>query len=52
MKNIIFLVIGIILFTLGGYQNTIYEEKSLIVKATVTDIKTKEEKETKPQIRL
>ena len=43
MKNIIFLVIGIILFTLGGYQNTIYEEKSLIVKATVTDIKTKED---------
>ena len=40
MKNIIWLIIGLILFGLGGYQNTQYEEHSLLVTATITDIKT------------
>lgn len=42
-RNIIFLCIGIILFALGGYQNIQYEEHSLLVDATVTDIKTEED---------
>ncbi len=42
-RNIIFLCIGLILFILGGYQNIQYEEHSLLVDATVTDIETEED---------
>lgn len=47
-KNIIFLIVGIILFSLGGYQNIQYEEKSLTVKATITNIKTKDDTDDGP----
>lgn len=39
-KHIILLIIGIILFSLGGYQNIQYEEHSLVVNATITNIET------------
>ncbi len=42
-RNLIFLIIGLILFALGGYQNIQYEEHSLLVDATVTDIKSKDD---------
>ena len=38
--HIILLIIGIVLFFLGGYQNVQYEEHSLLVNATITEIKT------------
>ena len=47
-KNIVWLVVGIILFSLGGYQNIQYEEKSLLVNATITDIKTVDDTDDGP----
>ncbi len=42
-KNTVFLIIGIIVFLLGMYQNFQYEENSLIVEATVTRTEIKED---------
>ncbi len=42
-KHIIILVVGLTLFFLGVCQNFKYEEQSLKVKATITDIKTKDD---------
>lgn len=39
-KYTILLIIGIVIFVLGGYQNIQYEDHSLVVAATITDIKT------------
>ena len=47
-KNAIFLIIGIILFILGGYQNIQYEENSLTVPATVTNVKTRDDTDGGP----
>ena len=47
-KNIVWLLIGLILLALGGYQNTQYEENSLLVSATITDIKTVEDTDDGP----
>ncbi len=47
-KNIVWLFVGLILFALGGYQNTQYEDNSLLVSATITDIKTKDDTDDGP----
>ena len=47
-KHIILLIVGIILFSLGIYQNIQYEEKSLLVSATITDIKTEDDTDDGP----
>lgn len=48
MKNLIFLIVGIIMFSLGAYQNTQYEENSLIVMATITHVETTDETDDGP----
>lgn len=40
-RNFIFLIVGIVVLSLGFYQNTKYEEGSVIVNAVVTRIETK-----------
>lgn len=47
-KHIIILIIGIVVFGMGIYQNTQYEENSLMVTATITDIKTVDETDEGP----
>ena len=47
-KNKIWLIIGIIIFILGSYQNTQYEEHSLIVDATITRVKTVDDTDDGP----
>lgn len=47
-KNIIWLIVGIVVFVMGSYQNIQYEENSLIVSATVTDVKTTDETDDGP----
>ena len=42
-KHMIILIVGLVLFFLGAYQNYKYEEQSLKVKATITDIETKDD---------
>lgn len=44
-KNTLWLIIGIIVFVLGAYQNSIYENESAKVKAVITDIKTRDDSE-------
>lgn len=39
-KQIIILIVGIVMFALGGYQNIQYEEHSLVIDAVITDIET------------
>ena len=41
----LWLIIGIILFVLGGYQNNFYKNESVQVKAVIKDIKTDEDYE-------
>ena len=41
-RNLIFLIVGVVLFTVGLCLNLRYEETSIVVQATVTDIDTKE----------
>lgn len=45
---VILLILGIILFLLGSYQNDVYENGSLQVQATVTDIRTTDETDDGP----
>ncbi|MBR5570744.1 MAG: hypothetical protein IKW10_07635 [Oscillospiraceae bacterium] len=42
-KNRLWLIIGIIIFVLGLYQNNIYENESVKVKAVITDIKVEDD---------
>ena len=47
-KNTIWLIIGIIIFIMGAYQNTQYEEHSLNVEATITRVKTVDDTDDGP----
>ena len=42
-KNVIWLLVGILLFTLGLFQNIKYEEGSIKVDAEITRIKTRDD---------
>lgn len=42
-KSVIILIVGLVVFFLGVYQNYQYEEQSLKVKATITDIETEDD---------
>ena len=41
-RNIVWLIVGIVVFSLGLYQFWQYEENSLEVSAVITDIKSRE----------
>ena len=47
-KSIIFLIVGIILLSIGYYQNTKYEKKSIVVNATITRIKSVDDTDDGP----
>ena len=47
-KNTIWLIVGIVLFIMGSYQNTQYEEHSLTVSATITSVKTVDDTDDGP----
>ena len=47
-KNIVWLLVGLVLFALGMHQNIQYEDNSLRVYATITDINTEDHSDDGP----
>lgn len=47
-RNVIWLIIGLVILALGGYQNVRYEEHSLLVTAVITDVKTEDDTDDGP----